>query len=478
MKWRMNLPKPAAACLFAVWVSSAACGADKWTDSSGTKTLEAEFVQLEGIQLTLKKGDGAEVVIPLYKLDDASRLQARKMAKAKLASVASAGEGAKPEFLATPLHLSDTPVEFPKESNIQQFLDIVGQEYEAKNYMVSWDGLPATFQKDLETLVKTAVGLIDPATVKELGKTSKSLITTLRTKKEWLLASKELELDEETLERVQRLYDPIVDLLETILPNDAWDVSAIQNGKLRDLIKLSVEQISPKVERVLKEIPEVEQLQFSMSDYIKGVQSKQRTPTEAEVTVAAFGMPPRTTLWVRLDGKWVDQNSVQQAKQLPVQIQALAKQDKKVINRQILQASAAAALTIGILAEAESQSDVDDCLRDLKSLVLQGMGAMQALQGAGMGGPTGGPPQFGANGSNRPGAPAGVGAAGPGSNSGSGGGGRPPRPGVMQGGGTGAQSGGSSSGDVNSGDVNSGGVNSGDVNSGGANSGGVTSGGP
>ena len=473
MKWRLNFPRPAAACFIGVLVHSAACGAEKWTDSTGTKTLDAEFVQLEGIQLTLKKGDGAEVVIPLYKLDDASRLQARKMAKAKLAPVASAGGGAKPEFLATPLNLSDTPVEFPKESNIQQFLDIVAQEYEAKNYMVSWDGLPDAFQKDLETLFKTAIGLVEPGTVKELGKTSKSLITTLQTKKEWLLASKELELDDETLERVQRLYDPVVDFLETILPNDAWDVSAIQNGKLRDLIKLSVEQISPKVERVLKEIPEVEQLQFSMADYIKGIQSKQRTPTEAEVTASALGMPPRTTLWVRLDGKWVDQSSVQQAKQLPMQIQALAKLDRKLINRQILQASAAAALSIGILAEAESQSDVDDCLRDLKSLVLQGMGAMQALQGSGMGGPSGGPPQFGANGFNGPGAPAGIGAAGPASNSGSGGGGRPPRPGVMQGGAGGAQSGGS-----NSGGVNSGGVNSGDVNSGGVNSGGVTSGGP
>jgi formylglycine-generating enzyme required for sulfatase activity len=54
---------------------------DKWIDSSGTKTVEADFVKLDGIQLTLKNSDGKEIVIPLYKLDSNSRLLARRLAK-------------------------------------------------------------------------------------------------------------------------------------------------------------------------------------------------------------------------------------------------------------------------------------------------------------------------------------------------------------------------------------------------------------
>lgn len=46
---------------------------DKWTDSSGTKTIEADFVKLDGIELTLKNSDGKEIVVPLQKLDTESR---------------------------------------------------------------------------------------------------------------------------------------------------------------------------------------------------------------------------------------------------------------------------------------------------------------------------------------------------------------------------------------------------------------------
>lgn len=457
MKWRISVQRLAAACLIGALGQTFVCGAEKWTDSSGSKTLEAEFVQLDGIQLKLKKSDGAEVVIPLYKLDDASRLQARKLAKAKQTPAIASGTGAKPAFLATPLNLSETPVEFPKESTVQQFLDIVTQEYEAKNYIAAWDALPLQYQKDLDALKQAAVGLIDPATLKEIGKTSSSLIGALRTKKDWILSSKELELDDETLEIVSGLYDPVVDLLETLLPNDAWDVSAIQNTKLRDLMKVAIESLSPKVERLMKEIPNSEEFQFSLADYTKSIKAKQRTATEAEVTMSPIGMPPQTRIWVRVDGRWIDRATVESSKDLTRLTQELAKQDKKQLNQQIRQGIAVAAIPIGTLSEAESQSDVDDIIRDLKGTIMKGVAAMSAMQGPNFGAPSGGSPQFGANGFN--------GSGGAQSSGGSGFSG-PGRPATM----SGAGGGGSQSGPGRPADVNSGGSGSDGVNSGGATS--------
>ena len=43
---------------------------ESWTDNTGEKTLTAEFVKLEGVQLTLRKADEKEIVIPLNKLED------------------------------------------------------------------------------------------------------------------------------------------------------------------------------------------------------------------------------------------------------------------------------------------------------------------------------------------------------------------------------------------------------------------------
>lgn len=458
MKWRMSVQRLAAVCLIGAWSQAVVCGAEKWTDSSGSKTLEAEFVQLDGIQLKLKKSDGAEVVIPLYKLDDASRLQARKLAKAQQTPASATGAGAKPAFLATPLNLSETPVEFPKESTIQQFLDIITQEYEAKNFIAAWDALPLQYQKDLDALKQVAVGLIDPNTLKEIGKTSSSLVGALRTKKDWILSSKEIELDEETLEVVSGLYDPVVDLIETILPNDSWDVSAIQNTKLRDLIKVAIESLSPKVERVMKEIPNSEEFQFSLADYTKSIKYKQQTATEAEVTISPLGSPPQTSVWVRVDGRWIDRRTVESGKDLIRWTQEIAKQDKKQWNQQIRQGLAIAAIPIGTLAEAESQSDVDDIIRDLKKTIMQGAAAMSAMQGPGFGAPSGGSPQYGANGFSGSGqsqSSAGAGSA------------RPPRPSSMSGG-TGGQSG----------PPRPAGVSAGGPGTEGVNSGGATSGGP
>jgi hypothetical protein len=74
---------------------------DKWTDSSGTRTVEADFVKLEGIQLTLKSSDGKEIVIPLYKLDSNSRLLARKLAKSHRTPATTDSKTTEPESVAT-----------------------------------------------------------------------------------------------------------------------------------------------------------------------------------------------------------------------------------------------------------------------------------------------------------------------------------------------------------------------------------------
>ena len=57
---------------------------EEWTDISGKKTVIAEFIRLEGVQLILRKADGKELVIPLNKLDDKSRIKARAIANSSM----------------------------------------------------------------------------------------------------------------------------------------------------------------------------------------------------------------------------------------------------------------------------------------------------------------------------------------------------------------------------------------------------------
>ena len=52
-----------------------------WTSSGGGFKIEAEFVKLVGNQLTLRKADGAELVVPLEKLSQADQDVARRYAR-------------------------------------------------------------------------------------------------------------------------------------------------------------------------------------------------------------------------------------------------------------------------------------------------------------------------------------------------------------------------------------------------------------
>ena len=80
---------------------------EEWTDISGKKTVIAEFIRLDGVQLILRKADGKELVIPLNKLDDKSRIKARAIAKSSMKK----GEAKIPREAANSVAFSQQPNE-------------------------------------------------------------------------------------------------------------------------------------------------------------------------------------------------------------------------------------------------------------------------------------------------------------------------------------------------------------------------------
>src|SRR6056297_3500703 len=53
--------------------------AETWTDKSGTFSVEAEYVGVSGSNVLLKKSDGTTISVPIAKLSDESRDQAKKL---------------------------------------------------------------------------------------------------------------------------------------------------------------------------------------------------------------------------------------------------------------------------------------------------------------------------------------------------------------------------------------------------------------
>ena len=163
---------------------------ESWTDISGDKTVKAEFVKLDGVQLTLRKEDGKEIVLPLSKLDDKSRLKARAMAKNGGNSVS--GSSTSSQDSTSPKNFA--LVSFPSNPTAQEFIDIVMREFKNENPMVIWDALPASKQKQVQEIVKLATTRVEQRTLNVVKKFRSDLLTALRSKKQFILNSRAIPL--------------------------------------------------------------------------------------------------------------------------------------------------------------------------------------------------------------------------------------------------------------------------------------------
>ncbi len=346
----------ASSFLSACFLASPTYGWETWTDSSGTRTIEAEFVALEGVQLKLKREDGSELTIPLYKLDDASRSKARR--------IANVGGSSESLF---PLALSDQPVSIPDSATLQQTINLINAEAEKGNYMIFWDTLPASAQSKVDQTVHAFVKLIDPAVLKDVGRFKQTLTSALRSKKKYLLNSTELELPPGMLGTVEKAYDPVVDFLEAILPDQSLDLQAVGSQPVRGSLKTFLEVAIPKLDLVAQQIPEAKPLLDLAISKERKIEITSETEDSAVVTVTVAGMPPQSAKWVRQEGRWVPEETVEGFKKWEESSKLISSINAQEFNKQARQGIAFASIAIGTLDAAESQEDVDDIIRGLKA---------------------------------------------------------------------------------------------------------------
>ena len=338
---------------------------ESWTDNTGEKTLTAEFVKLEGVQLTLRKTDGKEIVIPLNKLDDKSRLKARAMAK-------NVGKA--------PLAKSTEPASFPSSPTAQEFMDIILRELKNENPMVIWDALPASKQKQVQDVVKLAASRVEQRTMNLVKKFRSDLLTALRSKKKFVLDSKVIPIPADQKDFLIKSYDPLVAMLEAYLPVEWLDASYLQQAEMRDLLSSYVHTIVIKAKDVQKSVAGNNPLASMMSTAaieakVEGVSAK-----EAMITFNVPGQPEVPTKFLLSEGRWLPEALLdgwdQHMGQATV---ALGQVDPKVIHQTVGQGLVIANGLLGTISSAETQQDFDEAIGQL-------MGMAQMMQGIGGGG--------------------------------------------------------------------------------------------
>jgi hypothetical protein len=431
-----------------------------WTDSTGKKNIEANFVRLNGVSLILRKPDGQEITVPLSKLDDKSRLRARALAKAppsrpkgaeKDSSDTGSGSSSGGASESPKEWASETPVIFEENQTAEQFIAVLDQELKKQNVLVFWDLLPSKKQSEVQQLVRLASTRIEPRTLDLIKRFRNDLLGALRSKKEFVLNSKALPIPSEQEELLATTYDGIVDLLEMSLPEDLLTASTLQNSELRDIARKYINNLMAKSEELNRLIPEDSPFKSTTISRELNFKFQVDSSTQYEAMISAISpgqtnrVPEKFTL---TDGRWLPAELVQSwDSAMANATTGLQSADPKQIHKQIGQALLFVNGILGSISNAETQQEFDEAIQQLVGLAQMGMSMGGGAPPGGMAqsGFQGGQPGFsGAPGAGMPSMP-----AGPASTPGPGGSARPGRPGLSNsgsGGGSGNSGGGANSG--------------------------------
>ncbi len=354
---------------------------ESWTDISGDKTVKAEFVKLDGVQLTLRKEDGKEIVLPLSKLDDKSRLKARAMAKNGGNSVS--GSSTSSQDSTSPKNFA--LVSFPSNPTAQEFIDIVMREFKNENPMVIWDALPASKQKQVQEIVKLATTRVEQRTFNVVKKFRADLLTALRSKKQFILNSRAIPLPP----GFAKSYDPLVALIEAYFPNEWMDVSYLQQADVRDLLSSYVGNVFQKAKEVEKTMPSDSPFKSMLNQTPVEATVKSVSSTEAMITMVVPGQPNAAAKFVLFEGRWLPEaflanwdQSMAQAKQV------LEQANPKEIHQRVVGAVTIANSSLGAFSLVETQEDFDNVIGQLGPM-LSGLAGGMAPGAGGPGVPFG-----------------------------------------------------------------------------------------
>ncbi len=264
-----------------------------WTDSSGKFKIQASFVRMEGNQVVLKKSDGSEVKVPLSKLSSASQ----QLAKGASASSKPLKPNASSNAASSKLNADAT---------IEQFLDHMKAMTEAKDYSFVWDSLPASYQSDIESIVRQVGKELDPATHKALVDTKKQIIYLLQQKKQFVLNTHVLPMLNDP--KVGDAYDPVVTALDTVLAIDMFSPDALQKQEIKVLATNYLLKAGPALDKLKSQLEALGMAPAesgmtnvnSMNYKVKSIDSN-----KAEVTFSVEGQPDQTEVFVKVEGRWV-----------------------------------------------------------------------------------------------------------------------------------------------------------------------------
>ena len=395
-----------------------ACAQEKyleWSDNTGRFKVDAQYLRVEGEQLVLKRADGREIKIPFERLSPESLELART--KSGIASpkgsspkpAPSEPKGASPgaPSKATPSKAvpektspeSSRPVtKFQDNMDPKEFIDLVFKETAQENYVVMWDALPASKQKQLEELMVEFARKVDPRSFDMIRKTRNSLVEILRKQQKFILNSSVLAMPPDVRQEFEPVYPALVDVADHLVAKELLDGKRMQQGNMRGLLDTYLTRLSKSVEKAIDALPTDNPIRSRYED-AKILNKLNWTVEKTSSTSATLSIPPvpdgppppPSIALVLSEGRWLPEDLVKNWDMGISQAKGfIATMNPEQIQQGITTGMFVVNAPLNSLKNAKSQEEFDKVLGELAGLA-SGFRQMAGPMGPGAGGPGAGP---------------------------------------------------------------------------------------
>lgn len=376
----------------------------KWTDISGSRTIDAKFVRLEGESVVIEKSDGTELTVPLNKLNLKSQAQAKRMAnpkafekkpsapkdmKDKPAATDAADDkntaekaDAKKEDVsstATTAKLPDPII--PANLSAKDALAFVAQELSKDNYAVIVDTMPREQLELAQEGMQKLVSKLNKSSFDSIKALLKRATKVMAEKKSFILNYPKIPADAKP--RLSAHYDTIVSLMQEINSSPLVEMKNWTDGdigacmpvifRLTDVYGArfveTEKAINPSVPATMSTFIAVWGAPVKKQDLVDGKVriNGENGDTATLEFIGPTGAAANVSL-EQIDGRWYPKSSEiteTATKQLRDQIAQLDKVDAKQISGNLMLGLAVVGGLVGQLERANTQEEFNEQMDQL-----------------------------------------------------------------------------------------------------------------
>lgn len=170
---------------------------------------------------------------------------------------------------------------------------------------VAWEGLPPSYQQDVDGLVKDFSAKMDPEIWNGGFGIAKKVVRVLQEKKEYILKSPMLPLLQVDPKVLNENWDDVVKAVATVVNSDISELDKLRTLNINEFLSTTGADFMENM-TALAEVSQQENLKNSMADYKNAKFSLLESEGDsAWITVEVPGEAPEKIQMVKVEEKWI-----------------------------------------------------------------------------------------------------------------------------------------------------------------------------